>query len=203
MNKFVCKSRNWFIKILTKKSNLWKHFNNRKQINWKKIYNLISLTKTKDLLKAMHKRVFNNYKLSNSIVNDWKNQIILKLWQRICKKYDIKSKLSITYHSKINKQTKNANKIMKNYFKVYVQYTQNNWMNFLPNVKFATNSHENAFDFDFCQTKLSFQKQSEISTVFWKWSITQNETIKNRKNHKTTKIDQVFFRKKHDITHNN
>jgi predicted transglutaminase-like cysteine proteinase len=33
--------------------------------------------------------------------------------------------------------------MMKNYLRVYVKYAQNDWMNHLSNVEFATNNHVN------------------------------------------------------------
>lgn len=72
----------------------------------------------------MHRRIFSCYELSNSIVSDKNGQMISKLWQKICEKYEIESKLSSAHHSKIDGQIENANKVMKNNFRTYVRHAQ-------------------------------------------------------------------------------
>lgn len=44
----------------------------------------------------------------------------------------------------MNSQTKNTNKIMKNYLRVYINHMQNDWVDYLLIAKFATNNHMNA-----------------------------------------------------------
>ena len=101
--------------------------------------------KTENLLETLHRRVFSCYGLFSSIVNDRERQMMFKLWQKICEKFGINSKLSSTHHSETDDQTENANKVMKNYLKTYVNYAQNDWVDLLPDVEFAANNHENAF----------------------------------------------------------
>ena len=110
----------------------------------KKIYESMRLMSTEDLLKILHRRIFSCYEFPKSIVSDRESQMIFKLWQKICQKYDIKSKLSSTHHFETNEQIENVNKILKNYFRVYVRYVQNDWMNFLSDAEFAANNYENA-----------------------------------------------------------
>lgn len=99
---------------------------------------------TEDLLEALHRRVFSCYGLPKSLVNDQGGQMISKLWQRICKRYGIKSKPSSAHHPETDGQTENASKVMKNYLRAYVRYAQDDWVDFLPDAEFAANNHENA-----------------------------------------------------------
>lgn len=108
----------------------------------KRIYEPMGPMGTEDLLEAMHRRIFTCYGLPSSIVNDRGGQMVSKLWQRICKRYGIRSKLSSAHHPETDGQTENANKVMKNYLRAYVRYAQDDWVDFLPDAEFAVNNHE-------------------------------------------------------------
>jgi hypothetical protein len=53
-------------------------------------------------------------------------------------------KLSPAHHPETDGQTENANKVMKTYLRNYINYTQNNWVDFLPDAEFAANNMTNA-----------------------------------------------------------
>ena len=42
-------------------------------------------------------------------------------------------------------QTKSTNRVMKNYLRAYIAYTQDDWVDHLPMVKFAASNYVNAF----------------------------------------------------------
>ena len=54
--------------------------------------------------------------------------MISTLWKWLCQRYGINVKLSLAQHPKTNGQTKNANKVMKNYLRVYISQMQDNWV---------------------------------------------------------------------------
>ena len=66
------------------------------------------------------------------------------LWKRLCQRYGINIKFSFAYYLKTNNQTKNANKIMKNYLQTYISHVQNDWVDYLPIAEFAANNYVNA-----------------------------------------------------------
>ena len=66
-----------------------------------------------------------------------------KVWRRLCKRCGIKIKFSSAQHPKTDSQTKNANKVMKNYLQIYVSYTQDDWVDHLPMTEFSANNHIN------------------------------------------------------------
>ena len=70
-------------------------------------------------------------------------QFTFHFWQKLCEKIDIKSKLFTAWHSKIDDQIENANANFKVYLKVYVNYNQDDWINFLSFVEFEINSIKN------------------------------------------------------------
>ena len=92
----------------------------------------------------MHRRVFSAYGFSILIVNDPGGQITSTLWRNLCQRYGIKVKFSLAHHPETDNQTKNANKIMKNYLRAYISHLQDNWVDHLPMAKFAVNNHINA-----------------------------------------------------------
>lgn len=49
----------------------------------------------------------------------------------------------MTQHSETDGQTKNANKVIKNYLHAYISYTQDNWIDYLPMAKFTANNYIN------------------------------------------------------------
>ena len=60
------------------------------------------------------------------IIFDKKTQFVNHFQARLCAKINIKSKLFIFFHSKIDDQIKNVNEILKQYLKAYCNYNQNN-----------------------------------------------------------------------------
>ena len=161
--------------------------------------------KTKNLLKILHRRIFNCYDFSISIINDRKKQMISKLWQKICKKYEINNKLSFAHHSKIDEQTKNANKIMKNYLKIYVKYAQNDWMNYFSNVEFAANNHINAstniISF-FAKHEYHFKNETKSFELYEKTITKKTKLMKTNKIVKKQKTMQHYFKKRLMIAQN-
>ena len=66
-----------------------------------------------------------------------------KLWRHLCKRHGIRVKFSSAQHPGTDGQTKNANKVMKNYLQAYISHTQDNWVDHLLMAKFAANNHVN------------------------------------------------------------
>ena len=65
------------------------------------------------------------------------------LWRRLCERYGIKVKFSSAQHPETDGQTKNANKMMKNYLQAYVSHVQDDWVDHLPMAEFSANNHIN------------------------------------------------------------
>ena len=108
-----------------------------------RIYEPLEGLSTNEFIEAMHQRVFLAHGYPLSIVNDCGGQMTSKLWRRLCKRHGIKIKFSLAQHPKTDGQTKNANKVMKNYLRAYVSYTQDDWVDHLPTAEFSANNHIN------------------------------------------------------------
>ena len=95
-------------------------------------------------IDIMYRYIFSLYRFLLIIVNDHEGQMTATLWQRLCKWYSINIKFSSAHHWETGSQTKNANKIMKNYLRAYIAYTQNDWVDHLLMAKFTASNHINA-----------------------------------------------------------
>ena len=65
------------------------------------------------------------------------------LWKQQCSRYGISIKFTSAHNQEIDGQTKNANKIIKNYLCAYINYTQNDWVDNLLIAEFAVTNHVN------------------------------------------------------------
>ena len=82
-----------------------------------KMKHMISL-KSLDIIKIVEIftwNVFKLHKLSDMIISDCRSQFVVIFWKMLCMWFEINSWFSMTYHSEINDQIKNANMIMKQY----------------------------------------------------------------------------------------
>ena len=94
-------------------------------------------------IDAMHRRVFSTHGYLLSIVNDRRGQMTSTLWIRLCERCGIRVNFSSAQHPETDGQTENTNKVMKNYPRAYVSYTQNDWVDHLPMADFLANNHIN------------------------------------------------------------
>ena len=80
----------------------------------------------------------------STIISDRGSQFTAFFWQRLCSRIGTKPKLSTAFHPETDGQTENANAALKQYLRAYVNYNQDNWVDFLPMAEFEANSDKNA-----------------------------------------------------------
>ena len=68
------------------------------------------------LAKVIINIVMKYHDLSDSIVTDWGSFFTSKFWFLLCYFFDIKQKISTTFHLQTNGQTKRQNSTMEVYF---------------------------------------------------------------------------------------
>ena len=78
-----------------------------------------------------------------SIVSDRGSQFVSHFWQRLCQRIGTSPKLSTSFHPETDGQTESANSALKQYLRAYVNYSQDNWVDFLPIAEFEANSDKN------------------------------------------------------------
>jgi len=107
---------------------------------------ILEPTRTKgveELVEVMHRRVFCPHGLPFSIVSDRGSAFVSRFWRRYCERYRTKLKLSSAHHPETDGQTEIANKIVKNYFRSFINYAQDDWVDWVPDAEFAVNNHVN------------------------------------------------------------
>ena len=94
--------------------------------------------------------VWKFYGLLKSIISDYSTQFINNIWKFLCKRLDINVRLSILWYLKIDSQNKQLNGVKKQYLRAYVNYFQDEWLDWLPLDEFTGNNTKSE------TTKVSF-----------------------------------------------
>lgn len=98
-------------------------------------------TEAKYTARLFLHHVWKHHGLPKTIVSDRGSQFTSRLWQRLCQRLGISTKLSTAYHPETDGQSENANQVLEQYLRAYVNYLQNDWVNWLPLAEFAANNH--------------------------------------------------------------
>ena len=113
-----------------------------------KMTHYISITKTmiaKDLVEISIREIIKFHDFSFSITTDRDSIFIAKYHVALCYVLKIKFRLFTTYHSQTNDQTKRQNSIIKQYFRIFVNFEQNDWLKLLSMIEFAYNNNKHTF----------------------------------------------------------
>lgn len=86
--------------------------------------------------------VWKHHGLPRTIVSDRGTQFVSRLWQRVCQRLQISTKLSTAFHPETDGQSENSNQGLEQYLRAYVNYLQDDWVNWLPMAEFAMNNHK-------------------------------------------------------------
>jgi hypothetical protein len=93
-----------------------------------------------ELANAFVARIYAFHEASDTIIFDRKTQFISEFWRKLSARFSITLKHSLAYHSETNGQTEKINAILKQYLKAYMNFRQNNWIDWLPLAEFASNN---------------------------------------------------------------
>ena len=133
LSKYHCKNQIFqHILIIVKKL--------KKQI----LYKPLETLKTAEFIDAIYKKVFATYRFSLITVNNKGGQMTSMLWKWLASRYDINIKFSSAHHLGTDGQIESANRIIKNYFCIYINHMRDDWIDNLPMVEFAVSNHINA-----------------------------------------------------------
>ena len=117
-------------------------------VNWltKMVYyKLVKVTiDTPGLTKVILNVVVWHHGLPDPIVTDRDMLFISKFWSSLCYFLNIKRRLSTTFHSQIDSQTKRQNNIIEAYLWVFVNFKQNDLARLPPMAEFAYNNIKHA-----------------------------------------------------------
>ena len=96
------------------------------------------------LAKVIINIVVRHHGLSNSIVTNQRSFFTLKFWSLLCYFLGIKRRLSTAFYLQMDGQTEKQNSTMEAYFRVFVNFKQNDWARLLLMAEFAYNNAKNA-----------------------------------------------------------
>ena len=113
-----------------------------------KMTHYISVTKiviAENFVEILIREIIRLHDLSSSITTDRSLVFISKYHDALCYALKIKLKLFIVYHSQTDDQIERQNSIMKQYFRFFVNFEQNDWVKLLSMTEFAYNNSKHAF----------------------------------------------------------
>src|SRR5882672_5103681 len=92
-----------------------------------------------DLAHIFFSQVFAKHGMPTDIVSDQGKHFISHFWRSLCQLLSIMANLSTAYHPETDRQTERVNQILEQYLRIYINYQQDNWVDFLPLAKFTYN----------------------------------------------------------------
>ena len=139
LNLCQCRKQRWFdifvdfVIFLFISNNLWNVIckNIMIVVNWlfkNMIYESINDLTFENVVKTFYRTMLSHWELSFFCIFDRDSQFVNHFWNQLCRKLNIKIKLFTIYHLETNDQIENANDIMKQYFKAFCNYLQNDWV---------------------------------------------------------------------------
>lgn len=92
------------------------------------------------LAKLFLKHVFSKHGLPTDIVSDRGVLFTSKFWRSLCSMLDIQQRLSTAYHPQTDGQTERTNQTLEQYLRIFVNYDQDDWEEWLPLAEFVYNN---------------------------------------------------------------
>ena len=92
------------------------------------------------LARLFRDNVWKLHGLLESVISDRGPQFAAGLTKELNKMLGIETKLSTAYHPQTDRQTERANQELEQYLRIYVNYRQNNWSEWLATAEFAFNN---------------------------------------------------------------
>ena len=146
---------------------------------FKRKFVILNSLKVEAMIQTFLKWIWREKKYSATIIFDKETQFISFFWKKFCERLSTKFKFSTIWHSKTNEQTKNVNANLKAFFRAYVNYKQNDWVNYFFVAKFEINEVKNATtDMKFFLTTKNYLSRSKVK--FFEKIRTNNSTKRKK-----------------------
>jgi hypothetical protein len=101
----------------------------------------INAPETADLFSC---EIFRLHGLPKTIVSDRGPQFASKFWKRLFEVLGVDIRLSTTFHPETDGSTKVTNQVMEQYLRIFCNFKQNDWFQFLPLAEFTYNNSVNS-----------------------------------------------------------
>ena len=97
-------------------------------------------TTAKGLANLFRDNMWKLHGLLESMISDRGLQFVAGLTKKLNKMLGIETKLSTAYHLEIDRQMERTNQELEQYLRMYINYRQNNWAEWLAMAEFAFNN---------------------------------------------------------------
>ena len=97
-------------------------------------------TSVEGLARLFRDNVWKLYELPESVVSDRGPQFAVELTKELNQMLGIKMKLSTAFHPQTNEQTEQMNQELEQYLRLFVEYRQRDWPEWLVTAKFVVNN---------------------------------------------------------------
>lgn len=95
--------------------------------------------RAKDTADAFANYVWPSWGFPFRLISDRGTQFTSHFWHRLCKNVGMKPTMSTAHHPETDGQTENANQFLEQYLRLYVNYAQDNWVDYLRTAEFSAN----------------------------------------------------------------
>ena len=95
---------------------------------------------SQDTANLIMREVFKNHGIPKDIISDRGPQFISKFWKHLLESLRISCKLSSSYHPQTDGQTERTNQTLEQYLRCFINYQQDDWVDFLHMAEFAYNN---------------------------------------------------------------
>jgi hypothetical protein len=136
-------------------------------------------TNVEEIVRLLINHVWKLHELSSTIISDRESQFISLVWKTICRALKINVKLSIAFYSKTDDQSEIANQKMKRYLRIYCNYQQDDWFEWLLMTEFASNAITSTF-IELFVFMTNYEFESRMSFDFSNIEIDDRLSIKER-----------------------
>ena len=97
-------------------------------------------TLAEELARLFKDNIWKLYGLPESIISDRRLQSMVEIIQELNRILGIESKLSIAFHPQTDRQTERVNQELEQYLRMFIDYRQEQWSNWLGTAEFTYNN---------------------------------------------------------------
>ena len=101
-------------------------------------------TSAEETARMILDHVWKHHGLCSTAVSDRGPQFVSEVWKHLCRLLQIRASLSTAFHPETDGQTENANKDMERYLRSFINYLQDDWLDWLSMAEFAANNTESS-----------------------------------------------------------
>ena len=97
-------------------------------------------TSAEELARLFRDNVWKLHRLPKSIISDRGPQFTAEIMQELNRMLEIESKLSTVFHPQTDRQTERVNQKLEQYLRIFIDYRQKQWPDWLGTAEFAYNN---------------------------------------------------------------